>query len=109
MYEGVQHVTTNGEKLTRLRIWKRGTIMNAYYLFCIPPIGLAISEYTRGTANWDFTETELVKYKFTNNVIKMQLGNIAFCIVTLFVSSAMITFMYSRFFEDLDLEKMDVS
>jgi hypothetical protein len=109
MYEGVQYVNTNGQKSTRIRIWKRGTLMNAYYLFCFAPIGLAISEYARGTFKWDFTTNDTLKYKYTNVVFKTQSGNIAFCIVALILSLTLIPFLYSRFFEDLDSEKMDVS
>ena len=109
MYEGVQYVGANGEKSTRIRIWKRGTIINALYLFCFAPIGLAISEYVRGTVKWDFTPNDTLKYKYTNVVFKTQSGNIGFCIVALVLSLTLIPFLYSRFFEDLDSEKMNVS
>ena len=109
MYEGVQYVRENGEQSRRIGIWKRGTIIYAFYLFCFAGIGLAISEYARGTVKWDFTESELVKYKYTNAVFKIPLGNITFCIVTLFFSSIMIAFMYARFFENSDSKKVDVS
>ena len=35
-----------------IRIWKNGTILNAFYLGCIPPCVLVLMQYYRGIPSW---------------------------------------------------------
>ena len=109
MYEGVEDVDINGKKVTKIRIWKRGTIFNANYLFFVAPIVLLIAECIRGTITWDPTKSEMVPFKYTNNMIKIKYGNFAFAIATLSLSIVLVQFLYARLWEGFRSEKVSLN
>ena len=110
MYEGVEDVDINGKKITNVRIWKRGTIVNAIYLFFIAPIVLLIAEYIRGTITWDPTPNpEKLPYKYTNSMIKTKYGNTAFAIATLTLSLVLVVFLYARLFGVFKSERVSAN
>ena len=106
MYEWVEDLTERGKETTRIRIWKKGSIINAIYTGIIPMVGLIISENARGAVHWNFEKTVEVPHKYTNIVIKTAYGNMIFAITGLVVSSILIALIIGRLFRACSPEKV---
>ena len=64
-----------------IRIWKLGTMLNAFFIGCFPQIVLLMMDFYRGVINWDFIGLDLsleVIYENNNALIKTNYGNIIF-------------------------------
>ena len=99
----------NDENTIKIKIWRKGSIINAIYLGCVPQIGLIAAEYARGVVGWDFTTDKIVKFKYTNAVIKYQYGNLTFAIITLVSCLVLIALFYARLFDVCVAGKAEVN
>ena len=99
MYEGITNVIEDDENAIKIKIWRKGSILNAIYTGCVPQIGLIAVEYARGVVNWNFTKSEAVPHTYTNAVIKHQYGNLAFAIITLVSCQILVALFYERLFD----------
>ena len=57
MFEGYK--PDSSKEVYSIRIWKRGTIINAFYIGCLPQCLLFGMEYYKGVPFWDFVGTTL--------------------------------------------------
>ena len=88
-----------------IRIWKLGTIFNAFFIGCLPQILLLIMDYHRGITGWDFIGFALHFeriYESNDNLIKSRAGNSLFAIVTavFFLCLILLTFFTQTIFRN---------
>ena len=86
-----------------LRIWKTGTILNAFYIGCLPQIVLLLMNYHRGIASWDFIDFAMAPEKIfesSDALIKSRIGNSVFAIITalFFLFLILLTFLTEKIF-----------
>ena len=68
-----------------IRMWKFGTVLNALVLGCLPQIMLLYMEFYRGTVNWDFVGSDLIKeniYENNGALFKHWYGNCLFASIS---------------------------
>lgn len=73
------------EKDVNLRVWKLGTIVNAFFIGCLPQFLLLLMDNYRGVTNWDFVSTDLKhEYIYENNdaLFKSRYGNTFFAVIS---------------------------
>ena len=91
MFEGYKDNTATNQY--QLRVWKKGTLVNAIYLGCLPQCVLIVVEYYKGVPSFYFDYEDWwyddALFKFS-----MQYGGIAFA----FVSSTIFCFLTFRMF-----------
>ena len=78
MYEGC--------KDNNIRVWKYGSLFNAFFIGCFPQIVLLAMDFYRGIVNWDFLGTVLNYEQIHENndaLIKYNYGNSIFAIISL--------------------------
>ena len=93
-----------GCKENSFKIWRGGTICNAFFIGCLPQVVALIMEFHRGIVNWDFLgltlEPEAI---FENNdaLFKSRYGNSLFAITTggVFFFLIMLTFFTDKIFK----------
>ena len=74
-----------GCKDNNVRIWKYGSLFNAFFIGCFPQIVLLAMDFYRGTSSWDFIGLALIYEKiFENNdsLFKFTYGNSIFAIIS---------------------------
>ena len=88
-----------------IRIWKLGTIINAFFIGCLPQIVLLIMDFYRGVPNWDFLgsimEPELI-YENNDALFKSKYGNSYFALISgiLFLFLIILTFFTEKIFKN---------
>ena len=94
MFEGNKNEKTS--TLYPLRIWKIGTIFNAFFIGVLPQCMLLFMEYYRGVPNWEFLEIvdpyeltkeyndALFKGKYGNTIFALSTGSFYFLLILLF-------------------------
>lgn len=78
MYEGC--------KDNNIRVWKYGSLFNAFFIGCFPQIVLLVMDFYRGIVDWDFLGTVLNYEQIHENndaLIKYNYGNSIFAIISL--------------------------
>ena len=68
-----------------IRVWKFGTILNAFYIGCLPQIVLMIMDFYRGVHNWDYITQILDQeeiYENNDSLFKYRYGNLVFAIIS---------------------------
>ena len=84
MFEGNQ--STNKPRGPKLKIWKRGTIINAIHIGCIPQLILCITDYYKGVHQWKFgtnINNEFISVGENNDALfKHPYGNTIFATAT---------------------------
>jgi len=99
MFEGYKPDAANEEY--SIRIWKVGTILNAFYIGCLPQCFLLGMEYYKGVTSWDFVGTEFMRtdrqiMEGNDALFKHQYGNTIFaCISFLFCFILILSFFCS--------------
>ena len=88
-----------------IRIWKRGTVINGFFLGCLPQIILLAMNFYRGITEWDFLGTVLYgEHIYENNdaLIKSPYGNSLFAIVSgiMFLFLILVTFFTDKIFKN---------
>ena len=87
-----------------IRIWKRGTVMNALFIGCLPQIILLFMNFYRGIIEWDFLGSALEpeKWIFERNdaLFKSPYGNSVFAIISgvVFLFLIILTFFTDKIF-----------
>ena len=74
-----------GCKDNSVRIWKYGSLFNAFFIGCFPQILLLAIEFYRGTVKWDFIGNILYYeqiYESNDSLFKFTYGNIIFAIIS---------------------------
>ena len=99
MYETKIKEAEEDEKILTVKVWKKGTMINAMYSFFIAPIALIASDCTRGSLSWNNTPNETVPYRYTNSVIKHQFGNIGFSVSSIILGLISIVLLSVRFYD----------
>ena len=59
MFEGYKPDAS--KEVYSIRIWKLGTILNAFYIGCLPQCLLLGMEYYKGVPSWDFVGTKFMR------------------------------------------------
>ena len=83
LFEGTKNETTSS--LYPIRIWKIGTIFNAFFIGVLPQFILLFMEYNRGVPNWEFLEIVdpyPLKKEYNDALFKGKNGNTIFAIST---------------------------
>ena len=74
-----------GDKENSIKIWRGGSICNAFYIGCLPQILSLLMDYHRGVVNWDFIGLALKPEYITENndaLFKNRYGNSIFAIAS---------------------------
>ena len=74
-----------GCKDNNIRVWKYGSLFNAFFIGCFPQIVLVAMDFYRGTVKWDFLGNILsfeTIYENNDALIKNNYGNSIFAIVS---------------------------
>ena len=74
-----------GCKENNIRIWKYGSLFNAFFIGCFPQVVLLAMDYYRGIVSWDFIGNILTPeliYENNDALIKYNYGNSIFAIVS---------------------------
>ena len=75
-----------GCKDNNIRIWKYGSLFNAFFIGCFPQIVLVAMDFYRGMVHWDFLGNALLAnygiYENNDALIKNNYGNSFFAIVS---------------------------
>lgn len=93
-----------GTKENTIRVWRSGTIFNAFFIGFLPQIVLLVMTYYRGIVNWDFIglslRTEEI-YENNDALFKSRYGNYLFAIISgiLFVILIILTFFTEKIFK----------
>ena len=100
MFEGCKE---NG--MHSIRIWKLGTIFNAFFIGCLPQLVLFAMDYHRGVIDWSFIGIALQQeYIKENNdaLFKTRYGNSLFAIISclFFFFLISITFFTDKIFKN---------
>ena len=95
------------------RIWRLGTILNAFFIGCLPQIILLFLDYHRGVVNWSFigisednARTQNVQllnmYEHNDALFKNRFGNSIFALTTgvLFLFLIIFTFLTDMIFQN---------
>ena len=87
------------------RIWRFGTILNAFFIGCLPQIILLFLDYHRGVVNWDFigiSEYGVKIYENNDALFKNRFGNSIFALTTgvLFLLLIIFTFLSDMIFKN---------
>ena len=80
-----------------VKIWEVGTILNAFFIGCLPQMVLLAFDYHRGVHNWDFISTVLEsELIFENNdaLYKNNYGNFMFAIISGILFFFLISFSF---------------
>ena len=93
-----------GCKENSFKIWRVGTICNAFFIGCLPQVVALIMEFHRGIVNWDFLGLTLSpEFIYENNdaLFKSRYGNSIFAITTggVFFFLIMLTFFTDKIFK----------
>ena len=79
MFEGCK------ESNQKIQIWKLGTILNAFFIGCLPQLVLLVMDSYRGVTKWDFMSLALQPEAIIENndaLFKSRYGNTIFSIVS---------------------------
>ena len=79
MFEGCK------ESNQKIQIWKLGTILNAFFIGCLPQLVLLVMDNYRGATKWDFMSLALQPEAIIENndaLFKSRYGNTIFSIVS---------------------------
>ena len=88
-----------------IRIWKVGSIFNAFFIGCVPQIILVFMDYYRGVVKWDFIsfalDPELV-YENNDALFKSKYGNSWFALISgiFFFFLIIFTFFTDKIFKN---------
>ena len=102
-----------GCKENSFKIWRGGTICNAFFIGCFPQIVCVFMEYYRDIVNWDFIGMAMDPdwiYENNDALFKRRYGNSIFAITTggIFFFLIVLTFFTDKIFKknclDLDSE-----
>ena len=93
-----------GDKENSIKIWRGGSICNAFYIGCLPQILSLLMDYHRGVVNWDFIGLALKPEYITENnnaLFKNRYGNSMFAITSgvFFLFLIILTFFTEKIFE----------
>ena len=99
MFEGSKETEKN------IRIWKLGTILNAFFIGCLPQVVLLAMDSYRGVTTWEFVSLTLhIENIFENNdaLFKSRYGNTLFAAIScfLFVFLIVIFFFTHKIFKN---------
>ena len=89
-----------------IKIWKIGTILNAFFIGCLPQIVLYVIDRYRGVTNWDFLglalEPEFI-YENNDALFKSSHGNSLFAVTSFvfFFFLIILTFFTDKIFKRL--------
>ena len=88
-----------------IRIWKLGSIVNAFFIGCLPQIILVFMDYYRGVVKWDFISFALEpEYIYENNdaLFKSKNGNSLFALISgvFFFFLIIFTFFTDKIFKN---------
>lgn len=97
MYEADIEEAEEDKRYSTVKVWKKGTIINAMYSFFIAPLALIISDCARGSVSWDNTPSATVPHRYTNSIIKHQFGNIGFSVASIILGLITIVLLGARF------------
>ena len=80
-----------------IQIWKRGTIVNAFFIGFIPQILLIIMDYYRGISSWNFIgialRTESI-WEINDALFKHRYGNSMFAVISGIICLLLIIFTF---------------
>ena len=90
-----------GCKENNIRIWKYGSLFNAFFIGCFPQIVLLAMDFYRGCVSWDFIGNALNRERiFENNdaLFKFTYGNSIFAIISgiFFLLLILLTFFTNK-------------
>ena len=94
MFEGNE--LNNDKDRPILKIWKRGTIINAIYIGCIPQLILCITDYYKGVHQWPFESIGSANstHESSDALFKSPYGNTIFATVTALFFLILITIFF---------------
>ena len=88
-----------------IRVWRLGSIFNAFFIGCLPQAVLVLMDYQRGVFDWDFIsltlERELI-YENNDALFKSRHGNSLFATISgiFFLSLIILTFFTEKIFQN---------
>ena len=80
MFEGNNVERTSSKH--PLKIWKFGTVINAFYIGFLPQCILLFTDYYRGITSWEFGSSQELEHKFNDALFKGKYANTIFAITT---------------------------
>ena len=94
-----------GTKNNSIRIWKTGSVLNAFFIGCLPQIILLTMDFYRGVVNWDFLGLALRPEQIIESndaLLKYRYGNTLFAIISgsFFLFLIIITFFTNKIFKN---------
>ena len=99
MYQGCEK-----KGIYSVRIWKIGTLLNAFFIGCLPQIVLLVMDRYRGVTSWDFLGFALTpEFIWENNdaLFRSSYGNSLFAIISFvfFFFLILLTFFTDKIFK----------
>ena len=96
MFEG--NLDQSGDDRLPIRIWKLGSILNSFYMGCIPQIMLVAFDHYRKVPDFEFESD----FQSSNALLKYRNGNTIFSIATLALYLCLTTlfFAWDKLFKD---------
>ena len=91
MFEGYEGATPDNPY--KIRIWRRGTLFNAFYIGCLPQCILLAMEYYRGVPSWTGWLSG-VSQGVNDSLFPSQNGNTLFAIISFLISFTIIAFFF---------------
>ena len=87
------------------KIWRFGTILNAFFIGCLPQIVLLFLDYHRGVVTWDFSGINVEDgkmYESNDALFKSRFGNSIFALTSgvLFLFLIIFTFLTDMIFKN---------
>ena len=90
MFEG--DPDQNGDNRPPVKVWKLGSILNSFFMGCIPQIMLIALDHYRKVPDWDFEDLEglgqdnnaLLKYSNGNTIFSIATLSLYLCLTTIF-------------------------
>ena len=92
MFKGNENRDQNDGNQPPIRVWKLGSILNSFFIGCLPQILLTILDHYRGVTSWDFEEVfGGIPMQDNNALLKHPYGNTILSITTFLLNLILTT------------------
>ena len=105
MFKGNENRDPNDGNQPPIRVWKLGSILNSFFIGCLPQILLTILDHYKGVTSWDFEEVyDGIPMQDNNALLKHPYGNTILSITTFLLYLILTTIFFA--WDEL-VKKMD--